>query len=302
MRFTDLFEEFILAGKAEGKSPNTLQNYRYDAKRFTDWLSQEGIEDDLSGFETRMFREFILHLQDQEYAAQTIRNTIAALRAIFRFGVLDDLIESDPMAKVDIPKVPEQEVDFFNDEEVYKMLQTCSRTREILDVRDKAIILLLYDTGIRASELVAIKEQDIDIENGRLVVNGKGSKIRVVPFSPNTARAVSAYQRLRDRLLGTSESHDPLFLSERRKEPLTRNGLAQIIRNRGKKVGLHAYPHKFRHSFAMAALRNGAREYDIQDILGHSTMAMTQRYAKNTPNTLRESHQRFSPSSKLPRK
>jgi integrase/recombinase XerD len=175
------------------------------------------------------------------------------------------------------------------------LLRTCD-VRTFYGSRDFAIVMLLFDSGIRAAELLRLKDQDVHWDRGLLNVFGKGSKERSVPVSARTLRAIRRYQHRR-----TAKGYDSvptLFISSSGFD-LTHSGLAQLLRRMGRKTGLHVHPHKFRHSFAVNALRNNAREFDIQACLGHTTLLMTRHYARQSGEDLSAAHKYFSPADRL---
>jgi site-specific recombinase XerD len=177
----------------------------------------------------------------------------------------------------------------------------CSNTRPTAE-RDRAIILLLLDTGVRVSEvtgdpkndLLGLRIQDVDRRNLRIKVMGKGSKERILPISSSTSKAIWRYLLQRPN----ADPIESLFLSSKDDYPLTRSGILQLIRRLGQRAGIpDAYPHRFRHTFAINFLRNGGNALELKRLLGHSTLEMVQRYVSIAQVDVENAHKRASPVS-----
>lgn len=207
----------------------------------------------------------------------------------------DELIDNNPAERLSIPKVPSRDFDIFQPQDIEKLLAACN-TRRLTGLRDAAIVTVLYDTGLRASELTGLRDEDVDWELGLLRVIGKGDKQRLVPVSLRTLRVVRRYIKQRDKTL---ECDVPVVFCSQSGDALTPGGLLRVLKRLGARTGLHVHPHKFRHSFAVQALRNGAREFDIQASLGHTTLLMTRHYARQSGIDLADAHRRFSPIDNL---
>jgi integrase/recombinase XerD len=293
VQLSHLLEEYVLFLRAGNRSQKTIVWYRAQINRFIQYLVDNGYSQDCSTITSRHIREYIAAIQPS-YSANTVANSVRTLRILFAFGVRDELIDKDPAKRVPIPKIPRLDYTVFSPSDVDRLLATCN-VKTLTGIRDFAIVMLLFDTGVRASELVGITDDDIDWERGLIKVFGKGAKDRSVPVSGRTLRAIRRYQIRRDRQFPTPRA---LFVSHKG-FPLTDSGLRQLLDRLGGKTGLHVHPHKFRHSFAVNALRNDAREYDIQDCLGHTTLLMTKRYAQQSGDDLARRHKRFSPAETL---
>jgi site-specific recombinase XerD len=268
---------------------------RYHVLRFARFLERHELSLDVETLSARTLRAFIVE-PGESYSLTTLNGTVRGLKTLFAFATRERLITTNPIERVQPPKLPDTDIPVFGTDEVERLLAICGQ--DYTGVRDRAVILLLFDSGIRASELCTLSDEDIDWELGLVRVLGKGAKVRQAPVSPTTLRAIKRYQRVRDkRFPGTTR----LFVN-RFGEGFTRSGLLQLIERRGDAAGLDAHPHKFRHSFAVQALRNGAREYDVQDCLGHTTLSMTKRYARQSATDLARRHQQFSPVNTLSRR
>ncbi|HEY3378233.1 MAG TPA: tyrosine-type recombinase/integrase, partial [Armatimonadota bacterium] len=213
---------------------------------------------------------------------QQARHCYVSLRVFFGFLVDDGQLDTSPMAKVDPPKLPKKMMPALTVEQVTTLLASCGK--DFYGVRDRATLLLLLDTGLRAAELLSLTVTQFDSRaGGRLVVMGKGAKQREVYFGPTTATALRDYLRRREGV-----STPALFINHY-ESPLTYSGLAQILRRRGMAAGLPAHathPHAMRHTFATLFLRDGGNVFALQRLLGHATLAMTERYLTLTGDDL----------------
>ncbi len=206
---------------------------------------------------------------------------------------------------VDRPRPEQRAIVPFSRGDVEAMLEACGYTRSYVRpgkrecrnrrptaARDRAIILMLLDTGMRASELVGLDMDQLDQKNRRIVVEGKGAKERILKTSPRTAQASWRYMSQRPEPRGTTTR---VFLAEDG-SPISRHALRRVIGRIGERAGVKdAHPHRFRHTFAIEFLRNGGNGYVLQSLLGHSTMEMVRRYLKLAQQDLDDNHNRASP-------
>lgn len=220
------------------------------------------------------------------------------LQTFFNFLVEEGAIERSPLERLKPPIVRQDQIQPFTDEQQKALLRAARRSRR--SKRDEAIVLFLLDTGARASEVCGLRVKDLDLTGRRCKVRGKGDKDRTVCFSATTARALWAYLKEEPR-----EPEAPLFLSERGEQaggPLTRSGLLQLIERLGRAAGIEACrcsPHTFRHTFAVEFLRAGGNVFTLKELLGHTTLTMTNRYVALAQADLEAQHRRFSPVERL---
>lgn len=294
MLLSDLSDEFELYARTANRSPQTIGWYRRYVAYFARFLTERGHSLDCAEITTRIVREYVAALQER-YAPRTVANHISSLKTVFVFGMREGLIERNPTDRVPVPKVPHREYDIFDPDDVDRLLRACD-LKTTTGLRDFSIVMLLFDSGIRAAELVGLRVGDVDWERGIIRVLGKGRKPRHVPVSARTLRAIRRYLTRRGPNVTVDTS--PLFLSTT-EYSLTTSGLTQMLERIGKRTGLHVHPHKFRHSFAVNALRNDAREFDIQACLGRTTLLMTRHYARQSGEDLAKQHKRFSPADRL---
>lgn len=261
-------EGFMLASEARKLSENTIADYRRTLKRFLGHVGDTPIDQ----ITTTQISAF---LAAQPFSAKTVLNYHIGLAALWTWATREGLAERHIVRLVTKPRPQQIVVEPFTHEEIKAMLGSLGRHKD----RDRALLLVLLDTGVRASELCAMTRETIDLTNRRVKVLGKGNKERVLPFSPRTASALFEY-------LG-QETGQPF--------QFTRTSLAHLIKAIGKRAGVRAHPHRFRHTFAVTYLRNGGDPYTLQEILGHSTMEMVKTYLSLAQIDLDTAHLKASP-------
>lgn len=310
----DLFElkrEFLEHCEIEkGQSALTIDNYGRYLERFLDFLvkelSKEEIKTTLLTPElidqeiVRKYRLYVNRLKDQngrELKSSTENYHMLALRAFLRYLAWRGIRSLSP-EKVPIAKQGDREISFLEADEVKSIIGKPD-TRKLSGLRDKAILELLFSTGLRVSELVSLNTDDINFERGEISVLGKGKKIRVVFLSPEALEIVDQYLKNRGfkkPIPGSLNQsiEDPLFLS-RKEDRLTVRSIERIVAKYAAMAGItkKVSPHTLRHSFATDLLIAGADIRSVQSMLGHSSITTTQVYTHVTDQHLREIHQKF---------
>jgi site-specific recombinase XerD len=229
---------------------------------------------------------------------RTVRDYHGHLRTFFKWLVREEILTASPMERIDPPISRSDQITPFTTEQVQKLLAAAKKSKH--PKRDEAIMLMLLDTGMRVSELTGLKLADLDLQERRCRVLGKGNKHRSVFFGTSTAKALFNY--LRDEGL---EKGDYLFRSERGTnagEGLTRWGVRQIIERAAKvaKIDMaRCSPHTFRHTMAVTFLRNGGQTFTLKELLGHTDLKMTQRYVALAEADIASQGRRFSPVDSL---
>jgi integrase/recombinase XerD len=306
-------EGFLLEKVAAGRSAKTTEQYRYVLDRFEKFLGDVDVE----GLGARDIRRFLAWLRT-DYKPQrfggdtspvsdkTVLNFYTALSSFWSWLVSEGLAEENVVRSLPTPKAPLPVVEPFTKDDITSLIKACDKTREWRTPdgsvtrsrrptarRDKAIVLTLLDTGLRASELCNLLRKDVDLNNGSVVVRkGKGGVGRVVYLGRRARRVLWRY-------LAEREEDDPdefLFLTQRRR-PLTPNQLLQRVKRLGGRAGVEGvHPHRFRHTFAIQYLRNGGDVFTLQRLLGHSSLAMVKRYLRLVRDDLKSMHGRASPA------
>ncbi len=228
----------------------------------------------------------------------TLHTYYGHLKTFFGWLVAEGVIEASPMDAIASPIARVDQIQPFTDPQVAALLQAAKRSHH--GRRDEAILLLLLDTGMRASELCGLALADVDMQAKRCTVLGKGNKHRSVFFGRTTAKSLWQYLRLEMR-----EPKEPLFFADRGNgagEPLTRSGLLQLVHRLGKAAKIEATrcsPHTFRHTFAVTFLRNGGNVFTLMQLLGHTSLTMTNRYVALAQADMENQHRLCSPVDNL---
>lgn len=268
----DMLPSWELALRAQRKSPNTVENYTYGVTRFLRWCAETGHSPELT---KPLVQEFMVDLLDggAEPATVTARRT-----ALCRFSAWlaeEGELEDNPLLGLKRPKVDSKVVTALDDDELSRLVKSC-RGSSLVDRRDEALIRLMLETGLRASEVIGLEVGDINLLKGLMLVHGKGRKDRVAPFGPQAAAALDRYMRLRRRhpLADTKK----LWLGAGGKS-YGYQALRKTMRVRGELVGIYGlHPHKLRHTAATRWLRNGGSETGLMAVAGWSTRNMIDRY------------------------
>ncbi len=268
-----------------GMSPHTIAGYRNDLDRLAGFL--RGRERSVEAARDGDVEAYFVAAGGQG-AASTVARRMAAVRGLYGYLVREERIAADPAVYLHTPKQPQGLPDVLSIEEVEAVLGAIPPSGD-LGQRDRAIFELLYGCGLRASELVSLREGDVDLEAGLVRCIGKGDKERVVPMGSHAATAVGRYVRDGRRKLLHGRRADELFLNARGTR-LTRQGLDYLVRRYARKAGLakHVSAHTFRHSFATHLLTAGADLRSVQEMLGHASVATTQIYTHVSVEHLRE--------------
>ena len=269
-----------------GLSVNTLSSYRCDLVSFGKFL-QENKAKDFPKVEKNDIFEYLVHLQELQRTPATIARQLAAIKAFYRFRVFEGLQEVNPAQDLDPPKLGRRLPRVLTKKEVERLLEAPDLTKPD-GVRDKAMLEVLYGTGLRVSELISLNLEDISCSSGYVRCTGKGDKERIVPLGSIGVFFVEKYI-FHSRVLFIKHSIDAVFLNQRG-ERLTRQGCWKIIRKyvQASGIGGQVTPHTLRHTFATHLLQNGADLRSVQEMLGHSDISTTQIYTHLTPGKLRE--------------
>ncbi|WP_045234279.1 tyrosine-type recombinase/integrase [Deinococcus pimensis] len=275
-------------------SPNTLSYYDSALRAFTEHCQTHGIEhvEDLTRRSVRQYAESLDGILSPGGAHARLR----ALRVFIKWAMREELLATSPLPHALMPKVPQPELEVVTPTEMQALL-TASKGRR-MPLRNKAILLTLFDTGLRASELCGLQIKDLLPDSTLYVRLGKGAKDRRVPVSKPTRRAIQAYvDKERPRTDRTT-----LFLSQTG-GPLTTSGLRQLLEHLCEDAGIPIKtPHAFRRGFAVSFVKHGADLVRLRDALGHTTVTMSTRYAVMSTEDLKELHREASPVMHLGRK
>lgn len=291
-----LIERFLLYLAAERRlSPNYRQSIRRSLTRFGAWCDELGLS--LEAVTPARITEYRLSMRRDGLADSSCRIAVVHLRLFFRYLSQRHLVATDPAALMRAGRTPQLIPETLRAEVVQRLLESIDPHDVPYGARDRAMLEMLYGSGLRVSELVNLKAEQVDWDDRFLRVLGKGSKTRLVPLGEVAARALRHYMTAaRGQLRRDGVKADVLFLS-RRGGRLTRERIRQIICDRAREAGLseHVFPHILRHSFATHLLENGADLRVIQDMLGHANLATTQVYTHVEQKRLQQLHRQFHP-------
>ena len=283
-QFFDALDLFLLDCEARRLTPATREFYRVKLSLFFRWCDEQGIHA-LHELTAHHIRRYLVHLARRNLTSQYQNNLARAIRAFLNYCVRDELIESSPFAKVQMPRVEKKILAAFAPNEIHAVLHSC------ITERDKALCLFLLDSGVRASELIALNVGDIDLKSGLVTVRlGKGQKARTTYVGARTRKQVKRYWFER----GKVKPDAPAFASETRGTRLRLDGLVQLmerLRNRSGVVTCTA--HTFRRTFAINCLRNGMNVYVLARLMGHADITILRQYLPLIEADLQEAHARF---------
>lgn len=294
--FQGLLFSWTLALRADNKSPKTLEGYKDSVTQYADWLHHNGHTDTLENITAPLIRGWLAQL-GEERAESTVRTRYNGMRQFVSWLLAEEELAKDPMGNVSQPAVHEKPAGMLTPEQVKQVLADCDGPA-FADVRDKALTLLFADTGMRLGAVAGMRLEDLDLTERVVSVTTKGSRELVIPFGANAARALDKYLRARRRQRYSDRPW--LWLSSTGKGKLTPNGIQQMYRRRGTRLGFHVHPHMFRHTFADAWLAAGGGETDLMEIAGWKSRQMVGRYAAGRRAVrAREAHRRLSPMDNL---
>jgi integrase/recombinase XerD len=285
-------ERFLSYLRVErGLSSNTLLAYRRDLSKLRRFALAQ--DKDVLSLQADDLARFMRSLHTQGLAPKSIARTLVAVRGFYKFLIQDGYLKLDPSVNIESPKSWQSLPRFLAPEEVERLLYTPDPST-IIGLRDKAMLEVLYATGLRVSELAGLTPSNINFDLGFVTVLGKGGKERTVPLGMTAIDWTRKYIASRARS-GVFKSTHALFVSDSG-SPLTRQALWKIIVSLGERAGIgHITPHLLRHSFATHLLENGADLRSVQMMLGHSDISTTQIYTHITNERLREIYKRFHP-------
>lgn len=281
-----------------GLASRTLEAYSRDLVRFFVFLDDGGVEAP-SGVDHRHLREYTYRLKDDGLAPSSIRRAQSALRTYFAFLVDEGRITVDPTERLESPRTWRKLPDVLSRDEVARLVEAPDPAGPLY-WRDRAILEILYSSGLRVSEVVDLRLGGVELDEGVVLVRGKGSKERLVPLGRPAAVAIDRYLREVRPRLSTGRGEARVFLSVRGR-PMSRQTIWSLVANSAKAVGIErtVSPHTLRHTFATHLLEGGADLAAVQELLGHVDISTTQIYTHVDRRYLTEVHRTHHPRSGL---
>ncbi len=290
----DQFLNYITVER--GLSLNTLDSYSRDLNKYLDFLDRKGIKD-INKTSDLTVISFTSILKKEGLSNRSIARNMTAIKMFYKFLTADHHIKNNPTLNIETPKREFKLPQVLSIDEVDLFLQAPDKST-LLGLRDSAFLELLYATGLRASEIVSLSLNDINLEAGYLIAYGKGSKERVIPIGEVSQNAIREYLgKARPALLKNKQCHY-LFIT-RSGKPITRQGFWKIIKKYASSAGTkkNITPHTLRHSFASHLLERGADLRSVQMMLGHVDISTTQIYTHVTTERLKKIHNQYHPRS-----
>ncbi|MFL2099910.1 tyrosine recombinase XerC [Desemzia sp. FAM 23991] len=293
-KLIELFLNYLISER--DYSVLTKKAYQEDIEQFNAFLNQTG-ESAFNTVSIQDVRIFLGELNEKKLSRNSVSRKISSLRAFYQFLLRNELVTDNPFSYVHLKKKNLRLPRFFYEKEMDVLFQTVQGDGP-LDMRNEAILEVLYGTGIRVSECAGIQLQDIDFELNVLLVHGKGNKERYVPFGHYAAVAMQHYlEKGRKPLMQKHhKEHKTLFVNHHG-DGITPTGIEYVLNQVIKKSSLTSdiHPHMLRHTFATHLLNNGADMRTVQELLGHSSLSSTQIYAHVTKESLQKNYRQFHP-------
>ncbi|MBP3847823.1 tyrosine recombinase [bacterium] len=277
-----LLSEYLEFAEVEkGLSLNTINAYRRDLISFLNYCSDKNIEN-VYDISRNTLNTYIMNLRGDNLNPRSIVRKIASLRGFFRWLSGNEYIKNNPAAFLEQPKLPKRLPKVMTVQEIKEIFHSDLNTEQNL------IVELLYDCGLRVSELVNLKISDIDIKSKYIQCFGKGSKERIIPFGNKAKDAINKYLNTRNTIITKYGLNTKKLFIKNNGKFLTRQDVYNFIRKLGEKIHKHISPHTLRHTFATHLLENGADLRVVQELLGHSDVSTTQLYTHITKKRLKE--------------
>ncbi|MBR3199026.1 MAG: site-specific tyrosine recombinase XerD [Bacilli bacterium] len=273
-------------------SDNTIKSYKQDLTEFNNYFKNKNI----NKINKNDIESYIENLSKNLNTRSVSRN-ISTLKSLYKYLINNKEINKNPMEMITNPKLKKALPKVLSEEEINKLLDINPKTE--FDYRNKAMIELMYSSGLRVSELINLNITDIDLDNETVRIFGKGSKERIIPLNEYTVRALEIYIKNHRKELFKHGENNYLFLNNHGKQ-MTRQGFFKIIKNiaKEKNIKTEFSPHTIRHSFATHLLKHGADLRSIQELLGHSDISSTQIYTHVTNEKLKKNYEEFHPHGK----
>ena len=287
----------------KGFSENTIDAYRNDLHQSAGFAKEEATKNGLmpswANFNRQTMLSYMLNLKERNYAPTTIARKVAAVRSFFGFIMAEGIIKTDPTQNMSSPSVGKSLPNPISISQVRQLVEQPAKLSTPEAKRDKAMLELLYASGMRISELISLNLGDVDTEGGFVRCFGKGHKERIIPIYEQASKAVKDYVEETRPKLVRNKNETALFLNPCG-ERLTRQGFWQKIKEYAKSANLDAQisPHTLRHSFATHMLSGGADLRVVQELLGHANISTTQVYTHLTTEHIRRTYEKSHPRAK----
>jgi site-specific recombinase XerD len=284
LALTDAYTDFILSRQAMNCTPATLEFYRHTAGAFLSWLESQGVTDP-EDVTARYVRQYLAQLLSAGRKDTTLHANARAIRTLLRFWYAENYIPQ--LIKFDMPRLEKKRLPVLTADQLRQIVKACN-------VRDRAIVLFMVDSGLRRAEVIALNWRDVDIQSGLVrVKRGKGKKDRSSVIGATTRRALLAYRR------NVSNADNMPLFQTREGNRFASDGFIQIFNRIKKHTGIHVSPHVLRRTFAILSLRAGMNALHLQNLGGWASLDMVQHYAQMVDEDLLREHKAHSPVDRL---
>ena len=285
----ELFSNYLLIDKKY--SSNTIESYKRDLNKFDEYINKK-----ITSINENDIKKYLKKLTDENESKTTIARNISTLRTYYKFLMIEKKVSNNIMENIELPKLDKKLPKTLDEEDIDKLLDI--KLNDNYSYRNKAMIELMYATGLRVSELVNLKIHDIDLDMALVKTLGKGSKERIIPMGDYALYYVKKYLENYRASMLKHDYNDYLFLNNHGKK-MTRQGFFKILKNIAQENNIKKdfSPHTLRHSFATHLLNHGADLRSIQELLGHSDISTTQIYTHVSNKQLRNNYDDFHPHS-----
>ncbi|MGY4690194.1 site-specific tyrosine recombinase XerD [Salibacterium sp. K-3] len=291
---TELLDFIHYCQVEKGLADNTLRSYERDIGRYIEFLQDNNITE-VQSIERSWIVSFLYQLKENGRSSSTIARTISSIRAFHQFLLRDQRTVKDPSELIEIPKNEKKLPDVLSAKEIESLLTAAAGTTSFAK-RNKAMLELMYATGLRVSELCSLKTGDIHLQMGFVHCLGKGNKERIIPLGKAAADAVEEYVQKARPTLMKKKRHEVLFVNHHGSQ-LSRQGFWKILKTAAAEAGIQKSltPHTLRHSFATHLLENGADLRAVQEMLGHADISATQIYTHVSSHKLKDVYLHYHP-------
>ena len=285
------FEKFLI--KEKHASDNTVNAYMKDLEHFEDFVVSRGI-DRITDVSNSDIVAYLMELKKQGRSKSTVNRRLTSIRTFYKFLLREGKVKENPAEDIKSPRIEKKDIEFLSIDEVNKLMTLPDES--IKGIRDRAILELMYATGIRASELIDMKLDDLNMRMGFVKCTGEHSKARIIPIGRPARHALEDYVYDARPVLLKNSTNEKLFVNYAG-ESMTRQGLWKILKEYGEEAGLkiRLTPQVLRNSFAVHMLQNGADIKSIQELMGHEDIAATQAYLAVTKNRIKDVYDRAHP-------
>lgn len=280
----------VYMDKLKNSSKHTLRAYKRDLLDFYEYVKKNNF--DYKNISRNSLRGFLIELREKGLDKRSISRKISSIRSFYKFLLKDGAIEKNSLVSLELPKIDKKLPTFLTEEEVIKLINAPNE-ETLIGFRDKLILIFLYSTGMRVSEIVSLKVSQLDLDKGEVIITGKGKKDRVIFLTEELKDLIREYLNKRKK------NSNVLFIN-RNGKPLTDKGIRLLVEKYAKKVVPYkkVTPHTLRHTFATHLLTNGADLRVVQELLGHTKLSTTQIYTHLTKENLKKIYENFHPHSK----